>query len=265
MAKKRKGGGRAPGSEDADAGALPKVPGRLASPFKGALAGLKKQLEEQAKEAERKQLEAKQKRLAPPPPSAVRPTTRKQRASADEDATALSLAMVGVKPLAQQRPPRVAATTPRLESRTAKVAPFGRSAEDEARARLDELVAQDVSFRIETEREYVRGARVGAPPRSLRELARRTHVSETLDLHGMHQREAHEAVVSFVRRCHRLGLSVVCVVHGKGQHSEGGLGVLRDVVVRSLTDSGAATLVNAFVTAPEPLGGSGALLIELKH
>ena len=152
-----------------------------------------------------------------------------------------------------------------LASRTAKVAPFGRSAEDEARARLDDLVAHDVSFRIETDRDFVRAARVDAPPRLLRELSRRTRASETLDLHGHHQREAREAVVGFVRRAHKLGLSVVCVVHGKGQHSEGGLGVLRDVVVRALTETGAAPLVYAFVTAPEVLGGSGALLVELKH
>jgi len=57
----------------------------------------------------------------------------------------------------------------------------------------------------------------------------------------------------------------VCVVHGKGLRSEGGVGVLRDAAVDALVDSGAATLVLAFVTAPESCGGSGALLVELKH
>jgi DNA-nicking Smr family endonuclease len=99
----------------------------------------------------------------------------------------------------------------------------------------------------------------------VRELARRTRASETLDLHGHNQREAHDAVVSFVRKGHKKGLSALCIVHGKGQHSEGGLGVLRDVVVRALTETGASQLVMAFVTAPEVLGGSGAMLVELKH
>jgi len=145
------------------------------------------------------------------------------------------------------------------------VVPFGRSAEDEARARLDELVAYDVTFRIELEGDFVRGSRIDAPPRLVRELARRTRASETLDLHGMSQREAREAVVSFVRKSHKLGLSILCIVHGKGQHSEGGVGVLRDAVVRTLTDSGAAPLVLAFATASDACGGTGALLVELKH
>jgi DNA-nicking Smr family endonuclease len=98
-----------------------------------------------------------------------------------------------------------------------------------------------------------------------RELARRTRASETLDLHGMNQREARDALVGFVRQCHKRGLTVLCVIHGKGQHSDGGVGVLRDLVLDTLTQSAAATLVLAFATAPETLGGTGALLIELKH
>ena len=256
MAKKRRGSPPSTGTTDADDRvALPKGPERLGSPFKDALAPLKKQLEAEAK--------AKlEKPKAPPPPP---PLSRKRRDMADDEAMALSLAMQGVKPLGGDRPGRVVATTPKLQSRTAQVAPFGRSAEDEARARLDDLVARDVTFRIESDVDYVRASRIDAPQRVVRELARRTRASETLDLHGMSQREAREAVTSFVRRCHKTGLSVVCVVHGKGLRSEGGVGVLRDAAIDALVDSGAATLVLAFVTAPESCGGSGALLIELKH
>ncbi len=275
--KKRKGPG-GPRAEEEDELALPRVPERLSSPFKDALQPFKRQLEEEAKRAE----EAKRK---PRPSAPARPIARKvdsagdrnfeargstsgrnrSRTSADEEATALSLAMQGVTPLAGGRASRVATTTPRVSSRTAQVAPFGKSAEDDARTRLGHLVAQDVHFRIEVDVDFVRGARADAPPRVARELARRTHVSETLDLHGLSQREAGEAVVAFLRRSHRQGLSVVSIVHGKGQHSEGGLGVLRDAVVRTLTETVAAPLVYAFASAPEPLGGSGALLVELKH
>jgi DNA-nicking Smr family endonuclease len=238
---------------------LPRAPERISSPFKNALGGLKKQLDEQAKQAKLDKLKPAQ----PAPPA--RPVARKKRESLEDDAQALSMAMQGVKPLADNRPGRVTATTPRIKSRTGQIVPFGRSSEDEARARLDELVAHDINFRIETERDFVRGARADAPQRIVRELSRRTRASDTLDLHGHNQREARDAVVSFVRQCHKKGLTVLCVVHGKGQHSEGGLGVLRDVVVRALTETGASQLVLAFVTAPEALGGSGALLVELKH
>jgi DNA-nicking Smr family endonuclease len=266
--KKKKGASKPPlpfGStplqeDDAEPSfALPRAPERLSTPFKGALGALKKQLEERAKQEKE---DAKKPRAPAPPP---RPVTRKQRVLAEDEAVALSLAMQGVKPLTAQRPGRVTSTTPKVESRTGAVAPFGRSAEDEARARLDDLVAQDVNFRIEREGEFVRAARSDAPPRVVRELARRTRASETLDLHGKNQREARESIVSFVRRTHKQGLSLVCIVHGKGQHSEGGLSVLRDVAIRALTDTAAAPLVYAFVTAPEACGGSGALLVELKH
>jgi len=289
MAKKRKGGGSHVGAasgthskpdgfgalfggaaggahEDARDGddegskvVLPKAPERISSPFKNALGGLKKQLIERDKQAQLDKLKPK----APTPPP--RPVARKKREQNEDDASALSMAMQGVKPLSSDRPGRVTARTPRVQSRTAMVVPFGRSAEDEARARLDDLVAFEVNFRIETEAGFVRAARADAQPRVVRELGRRTRASETLDLHGHNQREAHDAVVSFVRQAHKKGLTVLCIVHGKGQHSEGGLGVLRDVVVNALTKTGASQLVMAFVTAPEGLGGSGAMLVELKH
>jgi DNA-nicking Smr family endonuclease len=240
---------------------LKPAPARISSPFKDALGGLKKQLEAEAKQATLD-------KLKPKVPVAVKPIARKKRAEgelAEDEATALSLAMQGVKPLGGSRPGRVGTTTQRVQSRTAMTVPFGRSAEDEARARLDDLVAREVNFRIETDAGFVRAARTDAPARVVRELSRRTRASETLDLHGLNQREARDAVVAFVRGSHKRGLTFVCIVHGKGQHSEGGQGVLCDVAQRALTDSGAAQLVYAFCTAPEPLGGSGALLVELKH
>lgn len=255
MGKKRKGPKRGePGAGD-EQPTLSRAPERISSPFKDALGPLKKQLEAREKAGAEK----------PKPAPLPRPVPRKKRDLGEDEAMALSMAMQGVKPLAGDRAGRVVPNTPKIDSRTASVAHFGRSAEDEARARLDDLVARDVSFRIESDLGFVRGARTDAPPRVVRELSRRTRASETLDLHGMSQREARDAVVSFVRQMHRRGLSVVCIVHGKGQHSEGGLGVLRDAVVRALTETAAATLVLAFVTAPEACGGSGALLVELKH
>jgi DNA-nicking Smr family endonuclease len=248
-----------PGAEAETQGVLPRPPERISSPFKDALSGMKKEMEAQAKKAAE---DAKAKLKAPPP--VVMPTKR-EKFRASDDAMALSLAMHGVRPLEDKRVGRVSGTTPKVQSRTAQVAPFGISAEDQARARLDALVAQDVRFRIEGDRDHVSGVRIDADFRIARELRRRTRYSEKLDLHGMNQRESRDSVTSFVRRCHKQGLDVICIVHGKGQHSEDGMGVLRDVAVRALTDTAAATLVRAFVTAPDALGGRGALLVELKH
>jgi DNA-nicking Smr family endonuclease len=263
MARKRKKAPHA-ASDDAEeaAPALPKVPDKLSSPFKDALSPFKKLLAEQAA-AQKSAPTVKPVvvRAASTPPS----SSKKGRAVIEADRGALSLAMQGVKPLADQRAARVTAKTPRLTTRTAEYATFQAQDESEARKRLDQLVTADVSFQIEREQDYVRGLRHGAQPRLLRELAKRPRANQTLDLHGMTQREAREAVVSFVRKAHKEGLDVLCIVHGKGHHSEGGQGVLRDAVVSALTETPAALRVAGFVTAPEPLGGSGALLVELKH
>lgn len=258
MAGKRKGGGNrgAPPGDGEESFKLPKAPEKLASPFKDALGSLKKQLVEKEKLAASK----------PPPPKYVPPPpTRRQKTLAADDATALSLAMQGVKPLAGGRPERVPGTTPRVATRTGQVAPFGSTAEEDARRRLEQLVADDISFQIERDRDHVRGIRTGGQPRVLRDLARRVRANRTLDLHGMIQREAREAVTQFVRSGFREGLDILCIVHGKGHHSEGGQGVLRDAVILALTESVAAQNVLAFVTAPEVLGGSGAMLVELKR
>ena len=66
-----------------------------------------------------------------------------------------------------------------------------------------------------------------------------------------------------VARLKELGLRCVRVVHGKGLHSDAGGPVLGEQVLESLTKGGAASLAIAFVSAPDTLGGSGALLVEL--
>jgi DNA-nicking Smr family endonuclease len=241
---------------DDEAASFERPPERIASPFKAALGPLKQKLVEQQKADASA---AKVKAPVQPTPPHKRPKLKRE-----DEAVALSLAMHGVKPLADKKPARVGAG-PKLASRTASVAPFGRSAESEARSRLDALVVEDVKFRIERDHELVEGARVELPARVVRELGRRMRASDKLDLHGKTQREARDAVTQFVRHGHRMGYEVICIVHGKGQHSEGGVGVLREAVVDALVNTLAAPLVRAFVTAPEALGGSGALLVELLH
>ena len=242
-----------------EAPVLQKVPERLASPFKDALSGLKKQMQEQAKAP----VPVKPVPQSPAVVSRVNKHLRGGPAFSDDDKRALSMAMQGVKRLDEpSRGARVLASGPRIQSRTADAAEIKSSVEQNARARLDALVAEDVNFRIEREGGHISAMRAGLPARIVRELSRRTRVDESLDLHGMTQREAQDAVVTFIKRVKRSGLDLVCLVHGKGMHSEGGVGVLRDAVVATLTGP-AASHVRAFVTAPEALGGSGALLVEI--
>ncbi len=168
-------------------------------------------------------------------------------------------AYAGVKPLGREPRARGAGRVP------PPAEPPSRSAvDDEARARLGALVAGGVRFDIERDGDEIRGLRVGTSPAVLRALFRRdTPPEATLDLHGMRASEAELEVTRFAREQQRRGARCVCVVHGKGNHSPGGLGVLRDHVVHALVEGGAAPAVLAFATASIAWGGSGALMIEL--
>jgi DNA-nicking Smr family endonuclease len=196
-----------------------------------------------------------------PPPVPERPAAaRPSEALRGEDRIAFFDAYAGVKPLGG--PSRAVAGESPPPSRPA--APAARRADDEARARLAALVAGGVRFELERVDERIRGRRAGAPARTVEALERRGVVPEaSLDLHGLRGADAEREVVRFVRREHRRGARRLCIVHGKGLHSEGGVGVLRDHVVHALTEGGAAPIVRAFATAPAALGGSGALLVEL--
>jgi DNA-nicking Smr family endonuclease len=209
------------------------------------------QLEKPAPEPEKK----KEKR-PDPKPAPVPVSGRPSDGLRGDDRIAFHDAMGGVRPV--KGAPR-AVTTPKI---TAPKIP--KPSDDEARARLGALVAGSVQFEIVRDSERVRAVRKGSTPAILRSLAsREVRPDATLDLHGMRAEEAEAAIAKFVRAQHRKGLRRLCIVHGKGLHSEGGVGVLGQSAVRALTEGGAAPLVVAFSTAHAEHGGSGALIVEL--
>lgn len=138
--------------------------------------------------------------------------------------------------------------------------------DDEVRDHLDALVGRGVRFEVERDTDgRVTGVRSGAGTRALVGLASgKASPEASLDLHGCSEETAAREVTRFVRLRHRRGNRVLLVVHGQGRHSEGGIGVLGDCVVRALTEGGAAPLVLAFCSASLKQGGTGALLVRLK-
>lgn len=84
----------------------------------------------------------------------------------------------------------------------------------------------------------------------------------TIDLHGMTGDEARAALESFVRQSVEAGLEKIAVIHGKGLHSEDGVGVLRDVANEVLTASGC---VREMILAKPSHGGSGVTWAILKR
>lgn len=168
-------------------------------------------------------------------------------------------AYAGVKPIGGKR-----RAVPGERAPERRAAPPTSPADDEARDRLAALVAGGVRFELERADDEIRGRRAGAPGSVAAALQKKGVVPEaTLDLHGLRAEDAERDTVRFVRAQHRRGARRVCIVHGKGLHSDGGVGVLRDRVVHALTEGGAAPVVRAFASAPAHLGGTGALVVEL--
>jgi len=83
-------------------------------------------------------------------------------------------------------------------------------------------------------------------------------VQDTLDLHGLYQVEAEEAVIGFLNDARARHYHLVRIITGKGIHSENGCGVLNDLVRRLLTERG-----HHFHAAKINEGGEGALDISL--
>jgi len=104
--------------------------------------------------------------------------------------------------------------------------------------------------------------RNGLSRMTLRKL-RRGHwpLQDSLDLHGLRSDEARRLLLEFLQQSAQRGLRCVCVVHGKGWHTEGGEGILKVRARHWLTQ---CPQVLAFCEAPPNLGGGGAVLVLLK-
>jgi DNA-nicking Smr family endonuclease len=123
-----------------------------------------------------------------------------------------------------------------------------------------------------------RPAKPSAPPlapierRLRRKLARgRGAIDGAIDLHGLNQAEAHQALRGFLRHSQALGLRLVIVVTGKGgpldkagpwAHERG---VLRRLTPHWLREPDLREVVLGFEEAGRAHGGSGALYVRLRR
>ena len=229
-------------------------------PFHAALAGVKA--------APARRPEAPKVARKPPPDVIRRPARPEERLVRHDydDRMAFREAFAGVRPLGQapgkapgkKAPPRKKAPPTRIEPQKRE------EADEEVRARLDALVAGGVRFEVQRGGDgEVRGRQKGAHASHLAHLGAGFVPQATLDLHGLRAEAAARAVVSFVRDSWRQGKRQVLIIHGRGSGSAAGVPVLKEVVVDSLTASGASSVVLAFASAPRSLGGVGALAVRL--
>ena len=91
----------------------------------------------------------------------------------------------------------------------------------------------------------------------------RLEVEAECDLHGMTMAEADREILRFVRDHQQRGDRWVLIIVGKGLHSPGGKGTLKEHVVSTLSKRAAARYILAFRTAPRRHGGAGALAVRL--
>jgi DNA-nicking Smr family endonuclease len=164
--------------------------------------------------------------------------------SSDEDAFARAMADENVVPLPDGSPRRVRATTP-----VSLPAISHRSGAARASGGGDEP-GEDF-------------AAPGVDRRELRKLKRGDYApSDRSDLHGMTADAACARVRQFVEASRRHRRRCVCIVHGRGLRSPGGVAVLKGRV-RALLESHPAVL--AFTDAPRSDGGSGAVYVLLRR
>jgi DNA-nicking Smr family endonuclease len=131
---------------------------------------------------------------------------------------------------------------------------------------------------ISAEPPSARPAKRAPPPlapierRLKRELQRgRAAIDAALDLHGLTQAEAHQALRGFLRHSQAHGARLVIIVTGKGGPlDEPGRwpnerGVLRRLTPHWLRESDLRSVVLGFEEAGRAHGGSGALYVRLRR
>ncbi|MFC6284700.1 MULTISPECIES: Smr/MutS family protein [Polaromonas] len=194
------------------------------------------------------------------------------RARLEKEATAARLAAVAqarvekelfaraigpVKPLPAKHRPGHRAHLP-----VAQPAPIAVQQQRDELAVMREAISDefDVETLLDTD-EALSFRRPGMGPDVVRKLRRGTwSIQGQLDLHGLRQGDAREALGQFIRDAIKMGWRCVRVVHGKGLGSPGKTPVLKSKVQGWLVQK---QEVLAFVQARPLDGGAGALVVLL--
>ncbi len=133
--------------------------------------------------------------------------------------------------------------------------------------RLRELAeGSSARFEVSDDGRHVEGRRVDVPVESLRRLRRGNQpIDGRIDLHGMVLDVARTHLESTLRALRAHGERCVLVIHGKGEHSPGGVGVLRGEMAAWLSQGPSSVHVAAFASAAERDGGDGAVYVLLRR
>jgi DNA-nicking Smr family endonuclease len=215
-------------------------------------------------ELKKKELEAPSRKPAPPPPPRATP------AEPEDDAVLLNRLFAGVEPLDRSRGGRVPkqkverATS--VDEQVKRVREVAHAEAEAVHEHLRSLVEGRARFEVADDGQRVEGRRIDVPPEMLRRLRRGlVPVDARLDLHGMGVPEARGQLELFLRTTRSRGERCVLVVHGKGQHSPRGMGVLRGEIAAWLSQGASSEHVAAFATSSVADGGEGAVYVLLRR
>ncbi len=186
---------------------------------------------------------------------------RDEPVSKDDEGEIFLRHMSDVIPLPQLQRERIPPPTP-----AQKPAKFLAREEEEVYAHLMGLVCGEVKFELSFSDEYTDGAVVGLSPEVLRKLKTgEFSYQDHVDLHGCKREEAREVVIQFIQECFGRGLRCVLIVSGRGLNSRDKIPVLKQGLVRWLTQSPLRRLILAFASARSCDGGAGAFYVLLRR
>lgn len=227
----------------------------------------------EALRALRDNLEARAKKEAVPAPveKPAPPTVAAAPGHDEDDSLLMARLFAGVEPLgrARERVPRQRVSsepgTDRLD-RAKRVADDARHEKEAVHAHLRALVEGRTRFEVADDGSRVEGRRLDLPLDALRRLRRGSlPVDGRLDMHGMSVQEARARLELFLKTMRSRGERCVLVIHGKGEHSPQGAGILRGEISAWLSQGAASEHVAAFATARATDGGEGAVYVLLRR
>jgi DNA-nicking Smr family endonuclease len=185
-------------------------------------------------------------------------TTKPAPQSGQDEEALLREAFDGVRPMEGNGRERITVEPPTVRNIVSEDA--------EVLAQLSDLVAGQGTFELTETEEYLEGARVGLDPRLVSRLRRGDFSMQGhIDLHGMTQVDAKQALTEFILESVHNGRRAVLVVHGRGLRSPGGRPVLKHATAQWLSHGIIGGYVLAFATARTYDGGAGAVWVLLRR
>ena len=212
-------------------------------------------------------------RRAPSASSAPAPRMRSHAppggGTAEDDALHFHRLFGGVEPIDRSRgrvPKQRGERSDAMQIAARRGAEVERAENAAVHERLRALVEGNARFEVADDGRRVEGRRVDVPIETLRRL-RRGHypLDAQVDLHGMGIDQARAALDAFLGSTRARGERCVLVIHGKGEHSPQGMGVLRGEMAAWLSQGPASQHVAAFASASDRDGGVGAVYVLLRR